>query len=77
MTIFLPLGTYLIEAARYLMEDLRCRPHHLEVILVTFAFPVCIDIINYLAVDYIIKYKIRSSSSSYGSASPAPHVAVK
>jgi hypothetical protein len=64
LTIFLPLHSYLIKTTRTLMDNLRCRPDHLEVIMVTFLFPLCIDILNYVAVDYIIKYKIRSSPSS-------------
>ena len=61
LLIFLPLHKYLIKAARAIMEDLRCRPNHLEVVMVTLAFPLCIDITQYIVVDYIIKYKIRPS----------------
>ena len=67
LLIFLPLHTYLIKAARAMMEDLRCRPNHLEVVMVTLAFPLCIDITQYLVVDYIIQYKIRPSSPNVGS----------
>ena len=72
LVIFLPLHKYLIKVVRAMMENLRCRPNHLEVVLVTFAFPLVIDITQYIVVDYIIKHKILPSKpSSSSSLSPS------
>ena len=59
--VFLPLHTQLVSAVRSMATPLRCHSSaggNLELIMFIFTFPLCVDIMNYIAIDFIIKRRV-------------------